>query len=39
MTTRFTRSGSDSDITGLAVTITPKFNSKVFMIYVSMTIG
>ena len=40
MTTRFTRSGStESDITGLAVTITPKFSNSTIMIFVSMTIG
>ena len=40
LNTRFTRSGStEADITGLAVTITPKFNTSKIMIIVSLTIG
>ena len=40
LNTRFTRSGSsEADITGLAVTITPKFNTSKIMVMVSMTIG
>ena len=40
LNTRFTRSGStEADITGLAVTITPKFNTSKIMIMVSLTVG
>ena len=39
-TTEYTRSGStEADITGFAVTITPKYNTSKIMIIVSLTMG
>lgn len=39
-TTEFTRSGStEADITGFAVTITPKYNTSKIMVMVSLTMG